>query len=117
MKKNKTLINITLIILAIIYVVMVVIMVSRNIPYGTGAVISVIVMNILSLFFLVGSISKKKLWLKIVCSILFIAWIVFGFYASSSSANEDAMIVMAIYAIAGGLIILFGNLRNYWRCI
>ena len=110
--KNKLLINIILVISSIVFVALSLLMIMRNIPLGIPSVIIMTILNALAITLLIVAISHKRKWLIMSCRVLFIAWLVFAINLSFSSANEDATLIMTIYAVSGVLIMLFGILRH-----
>ena len=104
--------NIIFIISMLIFTGLGINMVIRNIPYGIWAVLIMTAVNALAIILLIVTPGlKKKSW-AIVCRIILIGWLVYGIYLSTHSANADATLLMAIYAIAGVLAIIFGIFRN-----
>jgi len=110
--KNKLPINIILVISSIVFVALSLLMIIRNIPLGIQSVIIMTILNAFAITLLIVAISQKRKQLIMSCRVLFIAWLVFAINLSFSSANEDATLIMAIYAVSGVLILLFGILRH-----
>ena len=110
--KTKNLLNIMLSISMIIFTGLGIFMVVRNIPFGIAAMLVMAVINALAVILLIlAATLKRKLWASI-CRMLIIGWLIYAFIGASSSANEDATLFAAIYAITGVSAIVFGILRH-----
>ena len=112
--KNNNLPNIILIISILIFTGISVLMVVRNIPFGIVAVLIVVVCTVLSVTSLiVAAIQKSKIW-AIVCRVIVALWLLYLAVVSfvSPSENEDALLWMTIYVVAGILAMVLGMIRN-----
>ena len=110
--KNQKVLNIGLIIYAIYYIAMIVLVAFRNVPYGTGAVVTVVAMYLVALAALSVVVFQKRKWLSIASSVVFIGWLVFAFIQSTTSLNEDAVLLASIYTVLSLVALAFGWLRN-----
>ena len=111
MNKLK-LLNIGLIIYAVYYIIMVVEVGRRNIPFGIEAIITVVALYLVALALLAVAIFQKRKWLAIPSGVLFIGWLVFAIAQSTTSANEDAVLLAVIYTIASLLALVMGWFRR-----
>ncbi|MCL2854818.1 MAG: hypothetical protein FWE21_04280 [Defluviitaleaceae bacterium] len=111
MSKLK-LLNIGLIIYAIYYVIMVVEVGRRNIPFGMVSIITVVGLYLVALALLAVAIFQKRKWLAMPSGVLFIGWLAFAITQSTTSANEDAVLLAVIYAVAGLLALVLGWFRR-----
>jgi len=106
MEKHSKLLKVVLIISAIVFIAVAVVMVMRNVPYGIASVILVTGINLIAVTLLFVATSRARKWAVWVCRILFVVWLGFSVVQSFASANEDAIFLAAIYAVAGILILL-----------
>jgi len=110
--KNQKVINIGLIIYTIYYIAMVVIVAFRNVPFGTGSIIIVVSLYLVALAALSVVVFQKRKWLSIASSVVFIGWLVFALIQSTTSLNEDAVLLASIYTVLSLVALAFGWLRN-----
>jgi len=86
--------------------------ISRNIPYGTGAMLTIGIIQITMLVLIIFAYFTKFKILAILSRVVVIGWTVFAFTSALSSTNEDAWIFASIYVIAEVIAIICGIIRR-----
>ena len=112
MTKQVKKINIVFAISVIVIIGLIVVSIIRNIPYGTGAMLTIGIIQTTMLALIIFAYFTKFRILAILSRLVVIGWTVFAFTNALSSTNEDAWMFGSLYVIAEAMAIVCGILRR-----
>jgi len=112
MNKQIKKINIVFAVSVAVITGLIVLSIIRNIPYGTGAMLTIGIIQTTMLALIILAYLIKFRILAILSRLVVVSWSIITVINSLSSTNEDAMIWASLYVIAEVTAIVCGILRR-----